>query len=220
MIFGKHKELKIFRHSEVGAPELFKTFNLSAAKNLSEIHTVVLPKFTSEKLILFTATNILVLDLGSHQVESKYQSFNLQPYNIQVINTKYLYFQSLEGVCLLNLKALAMQAEGAQEVLLQRTYNSTNQIQYDPRFDRLLYFSDFETVHIITMPHKNIIVPFGFNRLSGKFGQESVDACFVTSAPHEQIPGYSSEQMFKRLVAVTKSKKVIAWEYPTGQFIE
>jgi hypothetical protein len=66
LIFGKQKELKIFRHSEIGAPELFKTFKLSDAKNLSEIHTVVLPKFTTEKIILFTATKILVMDLGNH----------------------------------------------------------------------------------------------------------------------------------------------------------
>ena len=70
------------------------------------------------------------------------------------------------------------------------------------------------------MPHKNIVIPFGFNRLSNKFGEESIDACFVTSAPNDEIPGYSSEQMFKRLVAVTKSKKVISWEFPSGQFIE
>jgi hypothetical protein len=91
-----------------------------------------------------------------------------------------LYFQSLDGICLLNLKALTLQPEGAQEILLQKTFNSTNQIQYDPRFDRLLYFSDFETVNIIPMPHKNIVVPFGFNRLSGKFREDAIDACFVT----------------------------------------
>ena len=66
MIFGKQKELKIFRHSEIGAPEIFKTFKLSHATNLNEIHTVVLPKFTNEKIILFTPTKILVMDLGSH----------------------------------------------------------------------------------------------------------------------------------------------------------
>jgi hypothetical protein len=70
------------------------------------------------------------------------------------------------------------------------------------------------------MPHKNIIIPFGFNRLNGKFGAESIDGCFVTNAQNEEIPGYTSDQMFKRLIAVTKSKKAIAWEYPTGQFIE
>jgi len=68
----------------------------------------------------------------------------------------------------------------------------------------LLYFSDFETINIVPMPHKNIIVPFGFNRLSGKFIEDSIDACFVTQAPNDEIPGYSSDQMFKRLVAVTK----------------
>ncbi len=70
------------------------------------------------------------------------------------------------------------------------------------------------------MPHKNIIIPFGYNRLSGIFGVESIDGFFITNAQNDEVPGLSSEQMFKRLVAVTKSKKVIAWEYPTGQFIE
>ena len=118
MVSGKSKELKIFRHSEIPAIEVFKTIKLGNAQDIDQIHTVVLPKFTNDKVILFTPTQIYVKDLDSNVMESKYKSFNLQPYNLQIINTKYLYFQSLDGVCLLNLKALAMQAEGAQEILL------------------------------------------------------------------------------------------------------
>lgn len=183
--------------------------------HLKTLHTVVFPKYAQDKVILFSRTGIFVYDTHTQAVIQRYTSFNLQPYNIQVINTKYLYFQNLEGLCILNLKAILTE-QGAQEILLQKTYNSTNQIQYDPRFDRLLYFSDFTTVDIIPMPHKNIVVPFGFNKLAGKFGQEAVDVCFVTHAQDEEIPGYTSAQMFKRLVAVTNTKKVIAWEYPTG----
>ena len=155
------------------------------------------------------------MNLKSGVVEQKFSSFNLQPYNIQVINTKYLYFQSLDGICLLNLKSVVHQPQ-AQEILLTKTFNSTNQIQYDPRFDRLLYFVDFETVEIVPMPHKNIVVPFGFNKLTGKFGDEKIEACFVTSAADGDIPSMKSEDMFKRLLGITSSKKVIAWEYPTG----
>jgi hypothetical protein len=60
----------------------------------------------------------MIVDLVTGACEVKYQSFNLQPYNLQIIGTKYLYFQSLDGICLLNLKALALQAEGAHEILL------------------------------------------------------------------------------------------------------
>ncbi len=119
----------------------------------------------------------------------------------------------------MNLKSVVHQ-NAAQEILLTKTFNSTNQIQYDPRFDRLLYFIDFETVEIVPLPHKNTVVPFGFNKLTGKFGDEKIDACFVTSAADGDIPSMKSEEMFKRLLGVTSSKKVIAWEYPTGQFIE
>jgi hypothetical protein len=70
------------------------------------------------------------------------------------------------------------------------------------------------------MPHKNVVVPYGFNRLSGSFGEEQIDGCFVTPAPNDDIPGFTTDQMFKRLVAITKNKNIIIWEYPTGQFIE
>lgn len=120
---------------------------------------------------------------------------------------------------MLNLKSIVFQ-EAAQEILLTKTYNSTNQIQYDPRYDRLLYFVDFETVEIVPLPHKNTVIPFGFNRLTGKIMGETIDACFVSSAADGDIPSMKSEEMFKRLLGITQSKKVIAWEYPTGQFIE
>ena len=82
------------------------------------VHTVVLPRYTNEKVIMFTTSKIMVYDLLTESAEVKYSSFNLQPYNIQIIGTKYLYFQSLDGICLLNLKALTLQPEGAQEILL------------------------------------------------------------------------------------------------------
>ncbi len=49
---------------------------------------------------------------------------------------------------------------------------------------------------------------------------EPIDACFVSAAADGDIPSMKSEDMFKRLLGITQSKKVIAWEYPTGQFIE
>jgi len=80
----------------------------------------------------------------------------------------------------------------------------------------LLYFVDFETVEIVPLPHKNTVIPFGFNRLTGKVLGEAIDACFVSAAADGDIPSMKSEEMFKRLLGVTPSKKVIAWEYPTG----
>lgn len=89
----------------------------------------------------------------------------------------------------MNLRALIYNqgAIGAQEVLIQKTYNSTNQIQYDPRYERLIYFTDFETVEVAPLPHKNTIVPFGYNRLLGKFlsKEEIVAACVVRGRPSE-----------------------------------
>ena len=66
------------------------------------------------------------------------------------------------------------------------------------------------------MPHKNTVIPFGFNRLTGKVMGEAIDACFVSPAADGDIPSMKSEDMFKRLLGITSSKKVIAWEYPTG----
>jgi hypothetical protein len=66
------------------------------------------------------------------------------------------------------------------------------------------------------MPHKNIVVPFGYNKLTGKFANEEIDACFITPAADGDIPSMKSEEMFKRLVGITKTKKVVCWEYPTG----
>ena len=45
---------------------------------------------------------------------------------------------------------------------------------------------------------------------------EAIDACFVSAAADGDIPSMKSEDMFKRLLGITSSKKVIAWEYPTG----
>ena len=89
--------------------------------------TIVLPKFTNEHVVLFTSTAIFSVTLASGHAVQKFSSFNLQPYNIQIINTKYLYFQNLEGICLLNLKSIVFQ-KAAQEILLTKTYNSTNQV--------------------------------------------------------------------------------------------
>jgi hypothetical protein len=87
-------------------------------------------------------------------------------------------------------------------VLITKTFNSTNQVQYDPRYERLLYFTDFETVEIVPLPHKNTVVPFGYNRLKGKvFGKEEViAACVVKPKPD---PGVHPSQMYKRLLGIT-----------------
>jgi hypothetical protein len=80
-------------------------------EQIKAIHTVVLPKFCNEHVVLFTSTTIYSVNLKTGVAEQKYTSFNLQPYNIQIINSKYLYFQSLDGICLLNLKAVVHQAQ-------------------------------------------------------------------------------------------------------------
>lgn len=30
------------------------------------------------------------------------------------------------------------------------------------------------------MPHKNIVIPFGYNQLTGKVDAEQIETCFVT----------------------------------------
>jgi hypothetical protein len=184
---------------------------------IENLHTIVdTSNYAPGYYALITKTGIYAHNEEKGITEHRYSSFNLSPYNIQVINAKYLYFQNLDGVCLLNLRTIVFQSQG-QEILLHKTFNSTNQIQYDPRFDRLLFFQDFETILIIPLPHKNTIVPFGFNRLTGKFQPgDEIDACMVTAAPHDDVLSLMSQQMYKRLVAITKNKSVITWEYPTG----
>lgn len=154
-----------------------------------------MPSYSDDHLILFTTTSIYSLQLSTQTLTHRYSSFNLSPYNTCVIKTKYLYFQSLEGLCLLNLKSVIEEPFDIPpiEILIAKTFNSTNQIYYDPRFERLLYFSDYETVEIIPLPHKNIIIPYGYNKMTGKVlmsgaknslqqEQRELDVCFVSKA--------------------------------------
>jgi hypothetical protein len=60
-------------------------------------------------------------------------------------------------------------------------------VQYEPKWGRLLYFSDYETIDIVPLHHKNTVIPFGFNKLTGKFMDEQLDACFVTPASDGDI---------------------------------
>ncbi len=90
----KSKEAKIYRHSDPSSPEkhtILKLKNL-IDDHLKTLHTVVFPKYSEESLFLFSNTAIFVYDVKSKSISQRYTSFNLQPYNIQVINTKYLYF--------------------------------------------------------------------------------------------------------------------------------
>lgn len=131
---------------------------------------------------------------------------------------KYLYFQNLDGLCLLNLKTL-IEGHG-QEVLLWKTFNSTNQVQYDARYERLLFFGDFETVRIVPLAHKNNVVPYGYNKLNGRINGEKVVACSVARDKQDEYAFKQVGRQYKRLVGVTESKAVVSWEYPTGKFME
>ena len=121
--------MRVYRHKDNGNFQLFQTVRVPTLTKtqIENLNTVVLPNFSKEHAILFTTTAIFSVTLSSGLAEQKFSSFNLQPYNIQIINTKYLYFQNLEGICMLNLKSIVFQ-EAAQEILLTKTFNSTNQI--------------------------------------------------------------------------------------------
>ena len=51
---SKTKEIKIYRHQEVNGIQLFQSFKMGQVKKMSEVHTIVFPRFTSEKAIMFT----------------------------------------------------------------------------------------------------------------------------------------------------------------------
>ena len=65
------------------------------------------------------------------------------------------------------------------------------------------------------LPHKNAVVPYGYNRLTGLVMGEKVDVCFVTKAPGDGELEVNGSEMYKRLVGITESKNMISWEYPT-----
>lgn len=177
--------------------------------------------FDTDSVVLITKTSLYSLNVTTATPILKYTSFNLSPYNLTVVNTKYLYFQSLEGICLLNLRSVVYQS-ASQEILLQKTYNSTNQVQYDPRYERLMFFSDFETIEVIPLPHKNTVVPYGYNRIKGGkwLGQDEIVAACSVWGKNEEVLGVRVAKTYKRLLGVTANKAVVTWEYPTGQFID
>jgi hypothetical protein len=70
------------------------------------VHTYVDVNWSQEIAVLVNANSLFSLDLVNGETRVRFTSYNLAPYNMQVINTKYFYFQSLHGLSVLNLTAM------------------------------------------------------------------------------------------------------------------